>query len=156
LIDPNRHQAPLQGQSNACASLPTTFAEFIERVNALTDIPRLTPDQYEVLFEELAHEVNENGFSPLLPLGKTIRDRCQAREKQIARSNVNWVIRGVLFGGYNLSIQERPIDPKSIAEAFHKNALALLNRAQAQLTAEEEEMLQSWLLLGCKAAHGRK
>lgn len=137
--------ASATGPEDRLRDLPQTLADFIRRVSRLTDAPRLRPEDYHTLFATIAEEVNHAPFN-LVATSKAVRDACGAADRTVSRTAVNWVLKGLIFGGYDLNSPDRIHRPGEMADAFYHNVRALLEQARAELTEEEEGMLRQWLL----------
>jgi len=117
------------------------LAPLAQKVHQLTDTPYLLPDEFQLIFEEIAREVNEAGFQ-LTRTSKTVRDRCVEKGAPIARAHVNFVLMGLQYSGYRFEPGEETAG--RIAEAFSRNVLTLCRTAQLMLEPQDEQLLQTW------------
>ncbi len=157
VLDPARHQL-----SNAAVALTElaavqesgiardTFAiqypdiaPLARRIHQLTDTPYLTPENYALVFQELAREVTENGYQ-MTRVSRTVRDRCVERGASIARATVNFVLIGIYYSGYRFG-HEAPEDPAELAAAFVQNTINLCGTAQLELTDDDLALLHRWI-----------
>lgn len=142
LYDPARHSAAdlPQGAGAPPVSGLDTVAEQVCRV---TGAPRLTAAQYECLFAELARDLAERPFA-LTETSKAVRDRLIERGAGVSRAAVNFVLQGLIYSGHGLPAGSSPRD---LAVAFSKNVRTLCRNAQMELSEEDLESIQMWLVL---------
>ena len=146
LFDPNLHSekdVPAGRGEPARAQLAPIPAQ----VSLVTSAPPLTSGQYAVLFEELAAELEANGFDHRTV--KNVRDRAHMREQPIARSAVNFVVQGLTYAG------RRPV-PGQSAQDLATSWLACIRElsanAQMQLTEEDMTQVRQWITGGLPEA----
>ena len=124
--------------------------ELALKVHRLTDIPLLSPGQYDALFSFLAEEVNSNGFSRTSTL-RNIEDRCEDKTLPINAAQISFVIDAVIRGGINLAASgkagQRP-DRMILRKAFRKSADELCKLVQCSLDENEQELRAQWLQPG--------
>lgn len=141
LYDPGRHSVEdLPGGGSSLAALHSVA----EQTCRVTGTPRLTREQYGVLFEELAHDVVEQPFS-LTETSKSVRDRTADRGTPVSRGAVNFVLQGLIYSGNG------PTSASSagqLAEAFAENVRVLCRNAQMELDDEDARTLRDWLTGG--------
>jgi uncharacterized LabA/DUF88 family protein len=154
VYDPARHRLP-GAMSEADSGRPDTFmqkhpelAPLARKVQQLTDTPYILPEQYTLLFQELAREINKRGYQ-MVRTSKIVRDRCVEKGAPISRSIVNFVLVGINNAGHTLGRSEKQ-EASKLAEALVKNTLALCQNAQFNLTDEETEQVRNWLTGGLK------
>lgn len=121
------------------------LAELARSVANVTDTPYLTPEQYAVVFSEIAKEVNEGGFQ-LTRTSKAVRDRCAGKGISVARSHISFLLKGLSFSGYRFVEGEEAA--VAIGRKIVDNTVELCRRAQMELTEVEEEMVEEWLVGG--------
>ncbi len=146
LYDPARHEAPESALApDGLSGLPDELASFIRRIHQLTDVPKLTPRQYRILFEATAKELGRAPFS-LMGTGKAVRDQCLERGESISRQAATFLLRGLSYVGYKLNRNGEVHQPEEIAATFRGNVANLMRQAQAPLSPEELLLLDQWLL----------
>lgn len=118
------------------------LAPLARKVHQLTDTPYLLPEQYALIFEEIARDVNEAGFQ-LTRTSKTVRDRCVEKGAPIARAHVNFVLVGLQYSGYHF--EQGAESAERIAAAFARNVLTLCHTAQLVLEPQQEQMILDWV-----------
>src|SRR5262249_52369142 len=76
---------------------------------------------------------------------KAVRDRCIEEGATIARASVNFILRGITFGGHRFG-QNGNDEPLTLARCFYRNVLGLCESAGLQLDEEERARISDWLL----------
>jgi hypothetical protein len=143
IYDPQRHQLPIDGRPEELVGDPKLNA-LAYRVHQLTDTPYLTSSEYARVFRLTAEEVSEHGYF-LTRTSKAVRDRCIEEGAPIARASVNFILRGITFGGHRFG-QNASEDPLSIGGCFFKNVLSLCDSAGLPLNESEQDVLSEWIL----------
>ncbi|HEX3129391.1 MAG TPA: NYN domain-containing protein [Thermoanaerobaculia bacterium] len=144
LYDPQRHQLPANGRPDELPSTDPKLSSLAWRVHQLTDTPYLTPAEYALIFRHISEEVRKNGYF-LTRTSKAVRDRCIEEGATVARASVNFILRGITFGGHRFG-QNGGDDGVTIAQSFFKNVLGLCDSAGLTLTPEERDILNEWIL----------
>jgi hypothetical protein len=144
LFDPEHHQVPSDGRPDELASMDPALGSLAYRVHQLTDTPYLTPNEYFQVFRHIAEEVNTHGYF-LTRTSKAVRDRCIEEGATIARASVNFILRGITFGGHRFG-QNGGDDPLNLGRCFYRNVLGLCDSAGLQLDEAERERISDWLL----------
>jgi NYN domain-containing protein len=143
VYDPARHQLPVDGRPDELVGDPKLNA-LAYRVHQLTDTPYLTSGEYSRVFRLTAEEVNEHGYF-LTRTSKAVRDRCIEDGAPIARASVNFILRGITFGGHRFG-QNGSEDPMDLGKCFFRNVLSLCDSAGLPLVESEQEILSEWIL----------
>ena len=120
------------------------LAELARSVANVTDTPYLAPEHYAVVLAELAREINEHGFQ-LTRTSKAVRDRCIEEGAPIARASVNFILRGITFGGHRFG-QNGSEEPMALGNCFFRNVLSLCDSAGLPLNESEQDVLSEWIL----------
>jgi len=144
LFDPEQHQVPSDGRPDELASLDPALGSLAYRVHQLTDTPYLTPPEYAQVFRHIAEEVSAHGYF-LTRTSKAVRDRCIEEGATIARASVNFILRGITFGGHRFA-QNGGDDPASLGRCFYRNVLSLCESAGLLLDPTERDRLAEWIL----------
>ncbi|HEX3530248.1 MAG TPA: NYN domain-containing protein [Thermoanaerobaculia bacterium] len=144
LFDPEHHQVPSDGRPDDLAAMDPVLGSLAYRVHQLTDTPYLTPEEYGQVFRHIAEEVNSHGYF-LTRTSKAVRDRCIEEGATIARASVNFILRGITFGGHRFG-QNGGDDPLTLARCFFRNVLGLCESAGLQLDEAERQRISDWLL----------
>jgi hypothetical protein len=158
VYDPERHADPAAPAGKpvvpllAAESLDNFSLRYPElallarKVHQFTETPYLMPEHYALLLQEIAREINENGYH-LTRISKTVRDRCVERSVPVGRAQVNFVLIGIGYGGHRLG-EELPEDPLKLGEALVQNTLNLCSTAQLNLSEAEIDQIRRWILGG--------
>jgi hypothetical protein len=144
LYDPEHHQVPSDGRPDELAAMDPVLGSLAYRVHQLTDTPYLMPVEYGQVFRHIAEEVNAHGYF-LTRTSKAVRDRCIEEGATIARASVNFILRGITFGGHRFG-QNGGDDPLTLGRCFYRNVLGLCDSAGLQLDEEERERISEWIL----------
>ena len=143
LYDPQRHQLPANGRPDELPSTDPKLSSLAWRVHQLTDTPYLTPGEYALIFRHISDEVRKNGYF-LTRTSKSVRDRCIEEGATVARASVNFILRGITFGGHRFG--QNGDDSVTLAQAFLRNVLSLCDSAGLSLLDEERDILAEWIL----------
>jgi NYN domain len=148
LYDPDLHQTPLEEEEDLGIGDPE-MTSLAHRIHRITDTPYLAPDEYALVFREIAEEVNEEGYF-LTRTSKAVRDRCIEEGTPIARTSVNFILRGITSAGYRFGAGNGT-NPHDLAQAFVKNVLGLCESAGMPLSDEERQQLTTWIVGGLES-----
>ena len=143
IYDPSRHQLPIDGRPEELVGDPQLNA-LAYRVHQLTDTPYLTRGDYARVFRLTAEEVNDHGYF-LTRTSKSVRDRCIEEGSPIARASVNFILRGITFGGHRFG-QNGSEEPLALGACFFRNVVSLCDTAGISLDDQERETLSDWIL----------
>jgi hypothetical protein len=151
IYDPSRHQLPIDGRPEELVGDPQLNA-LAYRVHQLTDTPYLTRGDYARVFRLTAEEVNDHGYF-LTRTSKSVRDRCIEEGSPIARASVNFILRGITFGGHRFG-QNGPEEPLDLGACFFRNVVSLCDTVGIELENDERETLADWILGELRAEAG--
>jgi hypothetical protein len=142
LLDPRRHD-PIEAQEPG-VPLPDSVAGLAHRVARIVGVPQLTPQAYQVLFEEIARLSADNSISePLNAIEPAIRDACATRGARVTRAAIHFVLQGLQLSGVDWRTARR--DASMLAGEFASNVIRLCLNARMELTDEETGELRSWI-----------
>jgi NYN domain len=144
ILDPARHRDVDIPEAKLPEDLPT-------QVSRVTHAPRLTSQQYAVLFEELAAQAATQPFDLGLT-SRTVRDRIAERGEAVGRNAVNFVLQGLIYAGVIPADTAR--SPRELALAWLENVLALCRNARMELTEADQTTIHDWIVGGL-AGHRR-
>jgi len=135
VIDPGRHSR---------AELPATLQPetLPAQVCRVTGAPDLDSGQYAVLFEELAKEVGDHGFS-LTAVTRNVRDHAIERDVSIGRGAVSFVVQGLLRIGVDL--RQGPHTAPQLAVAWTKQVLSMADALRMELSAQDRQEIHKWI-----------
>ena len=140
IVDPTHHTP---------ADIPTDDAlpdDVIASVCRVSRAPRLSSDQYAMLFTEL---VEVGKVQPLLGrLGADVRDRVASSgvAAVVSRTAVNVVVTGLVYSGADP--REGKLSPRELAQRWRDNVLELCRRAGMLLNEADSAALDTWILGG--------
>lgn len=149
--DPQRH-SPNDIPGRGLPGVAAPLAALIERVARVAGSPRLDPDQYRMLFEALAAELDSVREEDrpeawtVSALSAAVHDRCAAHGYPINRSAVTYVITS-LDDAYDNWDKEALASGGAarIAELFRRTVERHCEEARLDLTADELMMLREWI-----------
>ncbi|RJQ24347.1 NYN domain-containing protein [Candidatus Parcubacteria bacterium] len=141
----------LNGLSNEhpLHKLNPELAEFIRRMHDLTEAPMLTPQQYSLIFRELATVLNEPNCQRNSPLkiAQDVRDRCKTTDAPVGVKPISLVLRHLL--SHHRKVMLDPSihhNAETEARNFYDMVTVLLANARAELDSKEKGMLGQWLM----------
>lgn len=144
VIDP-RAPAPTAAESRAGAAEDwgpyNHLLPLMTQVHAATGMPLLSPTEFRFLLDCLAADLSEHPFL-LTDTGKRVRDRCRDTGYPISRSDVSFVLKGILLGGH--SFGSDPVAQDTMGQKFVASVLDLCRREQLLLDATQEAQLRNW------------
>lgn len=135
--DPDRHEGPLQPAS--LKPLP----EFIAQICRVTEMPRLTHEEYSATFKGLATFLSAQPFNLTL-ITQSVRDRLKSNGIEVGRNPIGFVVRGSMYGGIPLNRQPPP-EAEEIALAFRTSILHNARSSQMEINDDQERQLTEWL-----------
>ncbi|WP_439672891.1 NYN domain-containing protein (plasmid) [Cupriavidus necator] len=113
------------------------------QVHEVTGVPLLSPQRYRVLLETVEADVLAQSFH-LIETAKRVRDRCKASGTPISRSDINQVLRGLLFCGH--SFEAGPNDASSLGMKLAESVKSLCIREQMVLDQATVAAIEAWLV----------
>jgi hypothetical protein len=111
------------------------------QISRVLGAPRLTQEQYRVLFDELARDLADRPLS-LTETGKAVRDRTATRGVPVSRTAISFVLKGLVHSGHALTAASRARD---LADAFVDNLRTLCAKAGVELRDDDSRALREWL-----------
>lgn len=144
VYDPERHVPPRATVASGLEQRYPTLAPFVRRVFQITGVPKLTPEQYGLVFAMTAVEVNENGYS-LSQTSKAVRDRCAEAGEAVPRQAIIFVLKGLSYRGYDFETEDLH-SPRILGAMFRDNVIDLCENAGVEMTEAQLELLDLWLI----------
>lgn len=144
VYDPANHVPPRATVSSSLEQRYPRLAPFVRRVFQITGVPKLTPEQFALVFRLAAQEVNANGYS-LSQTSKAVRDRCAEAGEAVPRQAIIFVLKGLSYRGYDFDADE-PHAPSILAAMFRDNVIDLCENAGVEMTEQQLQLLDRWLL----------
>ena len=144
-FDPDLHGAPGEGGGEMALEdwgADGRLQAVAKQVHEVTDAPLLTPDNYQALFEALAEDLQAEPFH-LVETCKTVRDRCRNQGMAISRSDVNFVLRGLLLRGH--AFGEGKDDAATLSRKLADNVRSLCLREQMILDQATDAAILKWI-----------
>ncbi len=156
LYDPARHTPPVAPDAVTPAPdklehLQPALADFVRRASQITGTPRLTPDEYALVFTAIADELAQRAFN-LTYTSKAVRDYCLDRGAAIPRKSVWFILQGITFTGHRFGRDVDQDTAAHLAQVFRDDVLKLCEDAGLELSDEERGLLDDWLLSGLNAS----
>jgi hypothetical protein len=148
LYDPERHTWPVDSAQDEGGSplQPGSFG-LMQRIHQLTTVPKLTSGEYALLFRAISHVLAHAPFH-LHGTSKAVRNILVERLQSISRASVTFVLRGILYSGCPIDSAPHGWSPLALGQAFRMHVLSMCNDAQVELSNEERDLLDEWLLGG--------
>lgn len=112
------------------------------KVHQFTDVPYLMPEHYDLLFKEIAREVNEGGYQ-FIRTSKIVRDRCVEKGAPVSRANTNSILISLNNSGNYL--KQKAVEPEKLAKIVFGHILKLCKLAQLELKDEEKGLAAQWI-----------
>lgn len=144
VYDPERHVPPRATIASGLEQRYPTLAPFVRRVFQITGVPKLTPEQYGLVFAMTAAEVNESGYS-LSQTSKAVRDRCAEAGEAVPRQAIIFVLKGLSYRGYDFETEDQH-SPRILGAMFRDNVIDLCENAGVEMTEAQLELLDLWLI----------
>ena len=107
-----------------------------------TGTPPFSPIEIRFLLESLSADLLERPFL-LTETGKRVRDKCREKGFSISRSDVSFVLKGILFGEH--SFGQGNDDADSLGKKFVDSVMDLCRREQVLLDESQVGMLRTWV-----------
>jgi len=120
------------------------LAPLQRQVTAVTDVPGLRGEHYEVLLRSLAEDLRARPFDREATT-KRVYEACQAADASVGRSTVKQVVDGLLYAGLDLSA--RPA-LRRIAETWAEHVVGLCRGARVELSRQDVAALRRWVTGG--------
>lgn len=140
VYDEARHS--VGDDADRLGTLEPELANLIERIASVTDVPRLTPEEYAFIFDAL-QELVQGGMFDLAQLSRAIRDRATDHGLAIGRQPINFVLKGLVYSRVNLADPE--LTSGVLAESFCENVMGLCENRRLELSTDEAAMVAHWI-----------
>ena len=143
LYDPKRHDPP-QELAKPETDVTPELKSLIGIVYQATGTPNLLPHQYAVLFRAIAADLKVNPYN-LTKTSKSVRDRCIEEGESISRSNVSFVLKGIIYKGHRFNKRDTAI---GLAKIYRDSVLARCEDVELKLDDREKKMVDAWIVGG--------
>lgn len=150
IYDPRRHPLMTEGASKSNGQRVTMpdwgsdrglFA-IAAQIHDVTGAPLLSPSNYRTLFDLIETDLAIHAFD-LKETGKRVRDATRASGYPVGRSDVNWVLRGLLLQGHIFGSGED--DVRTLSRKTIENLRFLCLRDQMVIDRDMDDALQRWI-----------
>lgn len=145
VYDPARHAPPkdaLPEYEEAFKSKHPDLEPLARKISQLTDTPFLMPEDYAFVLGAMAEETGPS-YESLSELAKKVRDKCREAGIPVGRQTVNFIVRGITFGGHRFG-KTRDTAAR-LADLFIQNTMTLCSGAQFNLSDKETRLLKAWI-----------
>lgn len=145
VYDPARHAPPkdaLPEYEEAFKSKHPDLEPLARKISQLTDTPFLMPEDYAFVLGAMAEETGPS-YESLSELAKKVRDKCREAGIPVGRQTVNFIVRGITFGGHRFG-KTRDTAAR-LADLFIQNTMTLCSGAQFNLSDKETRLLKTWI-----------
>lgn len=120
-------------------------ADILRRISESTDIPALSTQDYQMVFNIIGQCVDSYPFIHN-HITKLVRDASLEKEINISRSKINFIVKGITTMGYEYQEGEGANPPEELANYFLKNVYALCQSAELKLSDTHISILRRWIL----------
>ncbi len=130
-----------------------SLEEFIRRVSRVTGAPDLAPQEYAQVFRGIVVELQkisteEKGYNTYQS-SKAISEWCGERGNPVSRSDVVMILKGIIFqDGVRFGKRPGSYTERELAGVVLSNIKALCRRSRLELSEQEHNLLQTWILGG--------
>lgn len=111
------------------------------QIHEVSSVPLLSPRTYRTIFQVIENDVRTYPFD-LKETGKRARDRLREQGVEGSRSDVNWILRGLLMRGHVFGRDEDSATTLAMKTANNVRSLCL--REQMVLDASMEATIVHW------------
>ena len=113
----------------------------IQQIHSATGMPLLAPKEMQGLLDALVVEVKDQPFA-LSDTGKRVRDRCREAGLGVSRSDVSYVLKGILLAGHEFRAGNDNIS--SLSSRFIDSMRVVCAGEQMTLDDAAEGALREW------------
>jgi hypothetical protein len=115
------------------------------QIHDVTGAPLLSPSNYQTLFHLIGTDLATHAFD-LKETGKRVRDATRASGQLVSRSDVGWILRGLLLGGHAFGSGED--DARTLSRKTIENLRSLCLREQMVIDQGIDQALERWINRG--------
>ena len=153
LYDPRRHTLKTESGSkpNGHRAVTSDWGEDPDllatavQIHDVTGAPLLSPSNYQTLFHLIETDLADSAFD-LKETGKRVRDATRASGQPVSRSDVNWILRGLLLQGHAFGTGED--DVRTLCRKTIENLRSLCLREQMVIDDDIDGALERWIAQG--------
>lgn len=129
----------------ALQALSPELVQLMQRINELTRVPILAPQEYEALFTAIAEKLRLSPYQ-LWHTASAAEDMVRQRGFSIPKANIIFVLRGILYGGLPLDRAPYVWSAEELAAAFHKNVARMCEHEELRLSSDDGEVVRRWIV----------
>ena len=139
-----------EGRPQAPGEQGPDMRALIAKVTRVSGCPALRPDEFRLLFEQMAAELQHLNGTSRVPwtqwyLASAIYERCAEQGARISRDAVSYVLTSLENAGYNWHAGPDYHTGDNLTDTFLDNLEALCEGARLELSDEELGMLEEWI-----------
>jgi len=150
VYDPRRHTLRTESISKTNGHQAATpdwgndqdLAAIAAQIHDVTGAPLLSPSNYQTLFQLIETDLAAHAFD-LKETGKRVRDATRASGQPVSRSDVNWILRGLLLQDHAFGVGED--DVRTLSRKTIENVRSLCLREQMVIDHDIEDALGRWI-----------
>lgn len=133
-----------------------SLEEFARRVAQVSGAPLLTQAQYALalngIYTEMQKIAEGQKSYNTYQSAKAVSDWCAEQGQPVSHSDIVLLFKGIIFQeGVRFGKNPGSFTPRELAHVIRDNTLALCERSRLELSKEECQMLDTWILGGLDA-----
>jgi hypothetical protein len=145
ILHPRREGRPLP-----LAEPGSEMRALIAKVTRVSGCPALRPDEFRMVFEQMAAELQHLNGASRVPwtqwyLASAVYERCAEQGASISRDAVSYVLTSLENAGYNWHAGSDYHNSDNLTDTFLDNLEALCEGARLELSDEELMLLEEWI-----------
>ena len=122
----------------------------VAKVTQVSGCPALRPDEFRLLFEQMAAELQHLNGASRVPwtqwyLASAVYERCAEQGGRITRDAVSYVLTSLENAGYNWHAGADYHSADNLTDTFLDNLEALCEGARLELSDDELALLEEWV-----------
>lgn len=146
IFDPTRHERPTGDRLvDRFDDVTDDLRDAMRRFHDATGAPLLAPHQYAMVMECLADHLGDGPYN-FTAASKAVRDQCNERGESIARQAISFILRGLTYAGHDFDAEDADNSAEHLSEVFRDNVARLCEDREVELTDDDREYLDEWLL----------
>jgi hypothetical protein len=146
IFDPSRHERPSGDRlADRFDEVTDDLRDAMRRFHDVTGAPLLAPHQYAMVMECLADHLGDGPYN-FTAASKAVRDQCNERGESIARQAISFILRGLTYAGHDFDADDADNSAEHLSEVFRDNVARLCEDREVELTEDDREYLDEWLL----------
>ncbi len=139
-----------EGRLHAATEHDDEMRALVAKITQVSGCPALRPDEYRLLFEQMAAELQHLNGTSQVPwtqwyLASAVYERCAEQGARITRDAVSYVLTSLENAGYNWQAGPDYHTSDNLTDTFLDNVEALCEGARLELSDEELALLEEWI-----------